>query len=210
MTAMTAVLSTSGDYLNKPLGQQAQCADWLRSRKQEDLAAFNQLVLEHQDSAYNLAYYLLGDPDLAEDVTQKAFLNAYLKFCTFQGDSFRAWILTIVRNACYDELRLSKRRRVLSIDDLEEEDAGDSIWLEASRQVPTPEQAFDSRETQDLIEKALATLREEYREVLVLVDLQGLEYQAAAQVIGRPVGTVKSRLARARRQLMEAPALMSL
>jgi RNA polymerase sigma-70 factor, ECF subfamily len=165
------------------------------------LELFNQLVLDHQDAAFNLAFYLLGDPDLAQDITQKAFINAYKQFSQFKGHNFRGWIMTIVRNACYDEQRSIKRRKTLSLDALSEGESEWSEWLRVTNPEPSPEQALERKERSRAVLQALDMLNADYRSAVVLVDLQGLDYQKAAQMIGIPVGTLKSRLARARRQL---------
>lgn len=164
------------------------------------LQDFNELVLEHQDAAFRLAYYLLGDPAAAEDITQNAFLTAFEKYYTFRGPSFRSWLLTIVKNACYDEFRLRRRREVVSLDYIDADESG-TEWLGTTGYAPDPEQLFEQNEQARRVWDALMQLSEEHRTVVTLVDLHGLDYQEAAQVIGKPVGTVKSRLSRARLQL---------
>lgn len=169
------------------------------------LADFNELVLAHQDAAYHLACCLLGDPDLAEDVTQKAFLNAFLKLHTFRGGSFRNWLLGIVKNASFDELRRARRRRFFSLDALDDGDETTPEWSISPAQQPEP--ALERKERQAALFSALRGLKTGYRAAVVLVDLQGLDYADAAQVLGVPLGTLKSRVARARRQLTAQPAL---
>jgi RNA polymerase sigma-70 factor (ECF subfamily) len=167
------------------------------------LTRFNNLILEHQDSAFNLASYLLGDPDLAEDITQKAFINAYLHFSTFHGSSFRAWLLKIVQNACYDEIRRLRRHPSYSLDAAwDEEDNGDP-WLESHFTVEAdrPEQSVEEKEQSAAIHRALDLLPQAWRSAVVLVDLEGLDYREAALATGVPLGTIKSRLARGRKQL---------
>ncbi len=172
---------------------------------QADLADFNALVLEHQDAVYHLACYLLGDPDLAEDVTQKAFLNAYLKLHTFRGGSFRGWLLGIARNASYDELRRARRQPAFSLDALDNGDETTPQW--SASPALQPEQTLERKERSNAVAAALRGLKTMYRAAVVLVDVHGLDYADAAQVLGVPLGTLKSRVAHARRQLTAQPAL---
>lgn len=172
---------------------------------QASLADFNALVLAHQDAVYSLASYLLGDPDLAEDVTQKAFLNAFLKLHTFRGGSFRNWVLGIVKNASFDELRRARRRPAFSLDALDDGSETTPEWSISPAQLP--EQALERKERSNAVAAALRGLKADYRAAVVLVDFQGLDYADAAQVLGVPIGTLKSRVSRARRQLTAQPAL---
>lgn len=164
------------------------------------LTSFNELVLAHQQAAFNFAAYLLNDPDLAEDVTQKAFINAYLNFHNFHGTSFRSWLFKIIKNASYDEFRRPSYRKNTSLDAME--DAHDR-WTFAD-ETQDPEQAVENKERSALIQRALTRVDENYRAVLILVDLQDFDYQEAAHAAGVPVGTIKSRLARARQQFRAA------
>lgn len=163
------------------------------------LRSFNELVLAFQDAAYNFAYYMTGDPDMAEDITQKAFINAYLNFDKFHGPSFRSWIMKIVKNACLDEFRSASHRRNRSMDAMEEEEE----WRLLPADTLDPEQAAEDHERSVLLQRALNRLDEPFRTVLVLVDIQELDYDEAAHAAAIPVGTVKSRLARARLKLRE-------
>lgn len=167
------------------------------------LAYFNDLILQHQDSAYNLACSLTGDPDLAEDITQKAFLNAYLHHKQFHGGSFLAWLLRIVKNACFDEFRRARCHPTFSLDAAWKEDDGRDSWLgvhTAGKSV-SPEQVLEAKEQSAVIQRALDQLPHGWRAAVVLVDLEGLDYREAAQVTGCPLGTIKSRLARGRKRL---------
>lgn len=168
-----------------------------------DLDAFNRLVLAYQDMAYNLAYRLMGDSDSAQDAVQDAFISAYHHLGSYRGGSFKAWILRITTNTCYDELRRRKRRPVTSLEPTD--DQGDEIespaWLADPDE--SPEEAAMRAELNRAIQGCLEELSLEFRTVVILVDIQGLDYQEAAQAIRKPVGTVKSRLARARLRLRE-------
>jgi len=170
-----------------------------------DLDAFNRLVIEHQNLAFNLAYRIMADPAAAEDATQEAFISAYRALRRFRGGSFRSWLMRIVTNACYDELRRRKRKPSTSLDQLTEtrddffEDAESTISTGAEK----PEQEAVRSELRLAIERCLEGLPDDFRVVAVLVDIQGYDYQEAARVVAKPIGTVKSRLARARAQLRD-------
>lgn len=169
--------------------------------QQGDLDAFNRLVLIFQGQAYNLAYRMLGDEDSAEDATQNAFISAYRNLNSYRGGSFRAWVLRIITNSCYDELRRRKRRPVtpLEPETEDEEEIESPRWL--ADDSPSPEEKAERAEMERAIQHCLADLPEEFRSVAVLVDVQGMNYEEVATVIGKPLGTIKSRLARARLKL---------
>ncbi|TFH37062.1 MAG: sigma-70 family RNA polymerase sigma factor [Anaerolineales bacterium] len=175
----------------------------IRAAQRGDLDAFNRLILEYQTLAYNLALRVLGDDAGAADATQDAFLLAYRGLRRFRGGSFRSWLLRIVTNACFDEIRRRKRRPAASLDELEADgefiasDAGS--WGQAPADLP--EEEAMRAELRRAIEACLGHLPDDFRVVAVLVDIQGHDYQAASEVIGKPVGTVKSRLARARERM---------
>jgi RNA polymerase sigma-70 factor (ECF subfamily) len=169
--------------------------------KQGDLDAFNRLVLVYQDVVFAQAYHMMGEPDSAEDATQEAFISAFRKLRSYRGGSFRAWLLRIVTNACYDELRRRKRRPTTPLEPLDE----DNEEIESPRWIadPTepPEESVERGELRDAIQRCLGELPHDFRAVVLLVDVQGFDYREAAEVIGKPVGTVKSRLSRARLRL---------
>jgi RNA polymerase sigma-70 factor (ECF subfamily) len=170
-----------------------------------DLQAFNRLVLEYQSLVYNTAYRVMGEPDAAEDATQEAFISAFQAIKRFRGGSFKSWLLRIVTNACYDELRRRKRRPSSPLEDLEPllgDDEADSYGSLATQQ-ENPETAAERVELADAIQDCLNRLPDEFRLVAVLADIQGYEYKQVAEIIGSPLGTVKSRLARARGRLQE-------
>ncbi len=180
----------------------------IREAKGGDLDAFNRLVIEYQTLAFNIALRVMGEPDSAADATQEAFISAYKGLKKFRGGSFRSWLLRIVTNACYDELRRRKRRPAASLDDLEQQ--GEFIPSDAGAwgkgEPDRPEVEAERAELRRAIEYCLAQLPVDFRVVAVLVDIQGHDYKAASEVIGAPVGTVKSRLARARERLRECLA----
>lgn len=175
--------------------------DLIRLARQGNLEAFNSLVLQHQDRVYQQARWMLGDPQAADDICQETFLRAYRKIGSFRDGSFRAWLLRIAHRLCLDEMRRNRRRATLPLE-LQEVD-GDEYppidWPAGS--VPTPEDWAESSFMLMQIRQLLEHLSPEWRATLILVDLQGLDYAQTAAVLGIPLGTVKSRLARARRQL---------
>jgi len=166
--------------------------------------SFNQLVLSFQDQVYTHAYYLLGERELAEDIAQEVFIRAYLKLGAFRGGSFRAWLLRITSNACYDELRKRKRHQHISAADLGEREDDREGPLEIYAQPgPSVEERVEQR---DLYARALTRLAElpvEYRAAAILVDVLGCDYAEAAASLGVPEGTIKSRLARARKGIRD-------
>jgi RNA polymerase sigma-70 factor (ECF subfamily) len=167
----------------------------------KDLDFFNQLILEHQDLIYNQAYRILGDHQAAEDAAQEAFILAYRKFHTYHGGSLRAWLLRIVTNLCYDEFRRQSRVRLVPLEPVDRygEEIESPDWLTDSS--ATPEELAAGSELRASIQKHLEKLPLKNRIALVLIDVQGLDYAEAAEVMGCPIGTVKSRLARARLQM---------
>jgi len=168
-----------------------------------DLDSFNQIILGYQSLVYNQAYRIIGESDAAADATQEAFISAYKKLHTYRGGSFKSWLLRIVSNACYDEFRRRKRQPVVPLyPDGEDGDDLDSVsWLEDPSE--KPEDTVERRELSDAIQHCLDRLEYEFRAIVVLVDIQGEDYASAAEIIDRPLGTVKSRLARARRNLKD-------
>lgn len=168
-----------------------------------NLNAFNQLVLHYQDMAYNVAYRIMGEHGAADDAAQEAFISAYEKLEQYRGGSFKAWLLRIVTNSCYDELRRRQRQPVTPLKP--ELDDGDTLenpyWIEDDS--PSPEDDIQESELQKAIQHCINALDKKFRTVLVLVDVEGLDYETASEAVGRPLGTVKSRLARARERVQE-------
>ncbi len=160
-------------------------------------------MLAYQDMVYNQAYRLLGDPEGAADAAQETFLSAYNHLRSFRGGSFKAWLLRITTNTCYDELRRQKRRPTQPLEpvDDEDEEIESPAWL--ADPAATPEERLEQQEASQAIQDCLEGLPLEFRTVVVLVDLQGLDYSEASQAIGKPLGTVKSRLAHARLRLQD-------
>ncbi len=168
-----------------------------------ELDAFNRIVKAYQKMVFNQAYRVMGDYHAAQDAAQEAFLSAYQKLHTYRGGSFKSWLLRIVTNACYDEFRRRKRQPVTPLNPINDhgEEIESPAWLEDPAE--KPESMLTRKELSEAIQFCLNKLDLEFRSVVVLVDIQGLDYASAAEIIDRPLGTVKSRLARARRSLQE-------
>ncbi len=156
-------------------------------------ATFEQVMLPHLDAAYNLARWLLRHEQDAEDCVQEAYLNAFKAFARFRGGDGRAWLLTIVRNACYSRLRKSRREEPTVAFDEDLHGAGGDPAGRA--------EFWERADTREALDRALERLPAEFREVLVLHALEGLAYKEIAAVAAIPLGTVMSRLARARARL---------
>jgi RNA polymerase sigma-70 factor (ECF subfamily) len=153
------------------------------------------LLVAHLDAAYNLARYLMRDKVEAEDVVQSAYLRAISHFVSFRGGDGRAWLLSIVRNHCYDRMR--ERGTSLQHADFDE------ALHSGGKQNPDPEAALLMTERTELMRKSLAALPAESREVLVLREMEELTYREIASILEIPMGTVMSRLSRARQRLHE-------
>jgi len=162
---------------------------------------FEQMVLAHRNDAYNLAYWILQSPDDAEDAVQDAYVRAFRAFDTFAGDDLRPWLLAIVRNVAYSAFGARKRSRkvIRPIDDSKEEDR--VCCAEAAIQDPSPETVTIMQQEHKLLLEGLAGLSHVQRDVLVLREMQGLSYKDIAYIMGTEIGTVMSRLSRARAEL---------
>lgn len=175
----------------------------IQEAKRGDLQSFNRLVLAYQDMVYNQAFRMMGELDAAEDATQEAFISAYKSIRSFRGGSFKGWLLRIVTNACYDELRRRKRRPTTPLEPLDEDDEEieSPHWIADPGE--SPEQSAERQELSLAIQNCLEQLPEEFKAVVILVDIQAIDYTEAAEVMHLPLGTIKSRLARARVRLRD-------
>jgi RNA polymerase sigma-70 factor (ECF subfamily) len=170
---------------------------------EDDQARFRSVVLPHLADAYALARWLTGDRADAEDVVQEACLRAFRGIGGFAGVNARAWLLTIVRHAAYTWLGKNRSSSLLMVDDLEaveRQQSSSGAPLEAAPE--TPEAALIAKTDAARLEAAIAELPVPFRETLVLRDIQGLDYREIADVTKVPIGTVMSRLARARGRLI--------
>jgi len=172
----------------------------VRAAQRGDLDAYNRLVRAYERQAYAVALRLLRRPELAEDATQDAFIQAYRALDTFRGGSFRAWLLRIVTNRCYDMLRAATRRAADSLDDqmFEAEPHWSSIAAPDD-----PVARATQAELGRLLERALGTLPDDQKLTVILCDVQGYAYEEVAEIMGVALGTVKSRLSRARAALRD-------
>jgi RNA polymerase sigma-70 factor (ECF subfamily) len=173
---------------------------WVRAARQGDVDAFNQLVERYETIAYSVALRAVGNAEDAADATQEAFISAFRAIAEFRGGSFKSWLLRIVVNACHDLHRRQQRRPATSMDALVEE-AGEAPWPDPG--ALDPETVVLTHETRRVVEAALAELPDEQRIAIVLVDVQELSYEEAADVMGCAVGTIRSRLARGRARVRD-------
>lgn len=173
----------------------------IKEAQKGSLSAFNQLVMAHQGTAYNLAYRVIGNSEAAADACQDAFIKAYKAITQYQGGSFKGWLLRIVTNTCYDYIRYKSRRPATSLEDMVEnpDDHSSKLVSEAER----PEEHVLRLELNDVIQTGINQLPEDQRIVVVLSDIQGMAYQEIAEIINEPLGTVKSRLSRGRSRLRD-------
>ena len=186
---------------NRPAGSD-HAVDALVVRAQAgDLQAFNQLVLRFQDGVYGLTLRMLGSSQPAEDATQEAFIKAWRRIDTYRGGSFRSWLFTIAANQARDELRRRQRRPAQSLD--EARDNPDRPDLDPPGDEPAPDAEAERGEMRAALERALMTLPDDWREVVVLSDVHGMDYREISEATGLALGTVKSRLSRARGRLRE-------
>lgn len=165
-----------------------------------DRTAFDELVERYQTKVYNLAFRLLGDPDEAADAAQEAFLRVYRGLDSFHGGSaLTTWIYRIVHNLCLDEMKKKRRRPQIVADPADSDDeSGDSLLERFGDETDEPQTELLADERRRLVREAILRLRPHHRDVLVLYDLQGFSYNEIAEVLETNVGTVKSRLNRAR------------
>jgi RNA polymerase sigma-70 factor (ECF subfamily) len=168
-----------------------------------DVEAFNQLVRLYEGRVYSLCLRMLGDPDAAADVAQDTFISAYKNLNRFRGGIFRAWILRIATNACYDALRARKRRPAVSLNAAFGDDDENGGGFDLPDPAESPDDAAQRRELGAAINTAIAQLPEEQRIVVILSDVQGLPYEEIAEVTNANLGTVKSRLSRGRARLRD-------
>lgn len=175
----------------------------VKAAREGDTAAFEVLVTRYERKVYSLAYRYSGDPDDARDLAQEAFLKAFVALKGFRGgSSFSTWIYRITANVCLDAMRSRRRRPTVSLDRPLAAGDGDMKWQVPDGSVD-PGEVVERRELQAAVQRAITRLSPEHRMVLVLRDLQDLSYEEVAGVLGLNLGTVKSRLNRARLALRD-------
>jgi RNA polymerase sigma-70 factor (ECF subfamily) len=175
-------------------------AQAIQAAQKGDLSAFNRLVMAYQGMAYNVAYRIVGDGDAAADACQEAFLSAFKGIKKFRGGSFKSWILRIVTNACYDQMRYKGRRPTNSLEEVAENPNYSPKLVNGGER---PEEYTLRQELSGVIQFGIETLPSDQRVALVLSDVQGFSYQEIADITGVSLGTVKSRLSRARTKLRD-------
>ncbi|MFQ5474019.1 MAG: RNA polymerase sigma factor [Dehalococcoidia bacterium] len=176
-------------------------AHLIERAREGELDAFNLLVERYERPLYNLCLRMLSSPQAAEDATQEAFISAYRSVKSFRGGSFKSWLFRIGANACYDELRRQRSRPSRSLD----EPAGDNErTIDVPDTAPTPDESAENLELRDALGGAISGLPPDQRLTIILRDVQGLEYEEIAVATNTNLGTVKSRINRARSRLREA------
>lgn len=188
-------------YLQTP--QEAE-EKLIQAAQRGNLDAFNLLILRYQNFLFGIAFRILHDEDTTADAVQEALISAFCKFNTFRGGSLKSWLARVVVNACYDEIRQRHRQRSVPLEHQNSmgEEIESSYWLVDPSS--GPEEHFEASELDSAVQNSLHTLPSMYRTVLILVDIEGLSYEEAAAAAHVPVGTVKSRLARARMQMQKS------
>jgi RNA polymerase sigma-70 factor, ECF subfamily len=175
----------------------------INAAKNGDMQAFNQLVLTYQEAIYNCAFRMLSDPAGAADITQETFITAYQNVKKFKDGSFKAWLLRVTTNKCIDEFRRQKRHpnTVLEPQNEDQESFDSPYWI--TDQNPLPEERVTQGELNHAIQDCLAHLPEDFRTIVVMVDMQEMNYDETSRIAGIPLGTIKSRLSRARKRLQD-------
>ncbi len=162
--------------------------------------AFELLVLEYQKNVYNVALRITGNAEDAADMAQEAFIKAFNSISSFKGDSrFSVWLYRIVSNVCVDFLRGKSRRPASSLSTENEE--GESVELEIADESFSPEKLLEAKLSREAVRRGLDSLPEDYKQILLLREIQGLSYDEIAQILDIEIGTVKSRIFRARKKL---------
>ena len=199
---MTLTKMIAHDFLG--LEQARDCAaqsemTLVHSAQSGNLDAFNALVLKYQDVMYRTALGILGQAALAEDATQEAFISAHQHISTFRGGSLKAWLMRILVNKCYDHIRRMRRTATLSLDEnLPEDGENESLYELLRDPAPSVEAHVEAAERSEHVQECLNKLPAHYRVTLALVDIDGVTYHEASAILRIPIGTVKSRLTRAR------------
>ena len=179
---------------------QEQELQLIRRVQAGETEAFGDLVRAHEKTVYNLALRMTGNPQDAEDMAQEAFLKAYRSLPEFRGESkFSVWLYRIVSNVCLDFLRRQSRRPAVSL--TAEDDEGEELQWEVPDERYSPEKLLEQKLTREAVQKGLAELPEEQREILLLREIKGLSYEEIGEILSLEPGTVKSRIFRARKRL---------
>ncbi len=174
----------------------------VRRAKDGDVEAFEQLISNYQIKVYHIAYHMLSNEQDAEDAAQDAIIKAYRYLGSFKEESgFYTWIYRITQNICLDMLRRRKRNNTHMIDLVKKDQDGQESEVQIVDEKPQPEEQLMRRQVQNEMQNAIAELKENYRVVIVMRDIEGMSYDDIAAVLEISTGTVKSRLNRARENL---------
>ncbi len=174
----------------------------IQAARAGDELAFNHLIGHYQAAAQRLAQQILRTEEAAADAVQDALIKVHRALPRFQDGNFRSWLLRIVTNTCYDYLRSQRRRSTVSLDDLTEPSGAEFPQLRAD-ELQNPEMLVTQQESLQFLLHAIEDLPNWHRDVVLLVDVHGYDYTEAAEMLGLPLGTVKSRLSRARSALRD-------
>lgn len=170
----------------------------VKRSKSGDIEAFEQLIFDYQKKAYNIALRIMGNQEDAKDMCQEAFIRIYKSIEGFkEQSSFSTWMYRIVTNVCLDEIRKKKKSEAVSLDGTYETENGE-IHFEIASDDDTPEESYVRAEKKSIILKSINELSEEYKTAIVLRDIQGFSYEEIANILCCSIGTVKSRINRAR------------
>lgn len=166
-----------------------------------DVAAFEALIGEHQKRIFSIAFRMAGNPEDAADMAQEVLIKIFKNLGKFQGNSkFSTWVYRVATNTCLDELKKLRRHTAYSLDQELETEEG-SVAAELADEAPTPEESAERRDLQRAVSEAIGMLSEDHKKAILLRDMQGFSYEEIANILQCSVGTVKSRINRARAQL---------
>ena len=178
-------------------------AELIRRSQEGDLDAFEQLILQYEKRVYTIAYKYMSNHEDASDMAQEALIKAYRSIASFRGEAaFGTWIGRITANCCLDELRKRKNMQMMSLEETLELDEG-NVKKEFCAPVATPEEYALRQETMQYMQSLIDELKEENRIVIILRELEGYSYEEIARILNCSLGTVKSRISRARAYLKE-------
>ena len=174
--------------------------------KNGDMSAFDQIVEKHKVSLINFAYRFVGDQETAEDIAQETFIRIYKNIRRYRSDKagLRTWMYKIAANLCKNELRRRSRRSKVLVSAAigDQENTGNPIEFMQDK-APGPDQQLEKKEFQKILSETISRLPEKFRTVLILRDIEGMTYEEISQITGKPAGTIKSRLNRARLMLKD-------
>lgn len=171
--------------------------------KKGDIDAFEELIKNYEKKAYNIAYRIMNNEEDAEDMTQEALVKIYKSIKNFREEStFSTWLYRIVTNVCLDELRKRKKSETIPLEISTEGDKG-TIRFEIGADKETPEDLYELAELRQMILNKINSLKDDYRTVIILRDMQGFSYEEISIILGCSLGTIKSRINRARKALKD-------